>query len=137
LSIDICHSEFCITRYCLPIFLLLTGAQIAKAQHISEFTSLTPGAQNTDFYLPGTHTFQYLIQFGDSLTEGGTLPDRNDFTAYVPIDGRSDSAYLFINAENPFGGATVLDISKVARGIYLVRILSEKGRVYSQKVIKE
>ncbi|HIA07325.1 MAG TPA: DUF839 domain-containing protein [Flavobacteriales bacterium] len=95
----------------LCFLILVFGViQVGVAQHISEFTSLTPGAQNTDFYIPNTHTFQYLIKFGDSLTEGGTLPDRNDFAGYVPINGRSDSAYLFINAENPVGGATVLDI---------------------------
>ena len=42
------------------------------AQHISEFISLSADGQKSDFILPSTHTFQYIIQHGDALNVGGT-----------------------------------------------------------------
>ncbi|MCB0846400.1 MAG: DUF839 domain-containing protein [Bacteroidetes bacterium] len=80
------------------------------SQHISDFTSLEPGNQDSDFHLPSTHTFQYLIETGEPLTAGGTLPDRCDFTGYVPINGSSKQGYLSINSEDVPGGVTILDI---------------------------
>lgn len=77
---------------------------------MGDFTSVQPGAQDASLHLPGTHTFQYLIEHGDPITSGGTMPDNFDFTAYVPINGRSDTAYLSINHESAPGGVTVLDI---------------------------
>lgn len=38
------------------------------------------------------------------------MPDNFDFTGYVPINGRSDTAYLSINSERAPGAVTVLDI---------------------------
>ncbi|MCB0843385.1 MAG: DUF839 domain-containing protein [Bacteroidetes bacterium] len=80
------------------------------SQHISSFTSLEPGDQDSDFHLPPTHTFQYLIETGDPLAAGGTLPDRCDFTGYVPINGSSTKGFLSINSEDSPGGVTILDI---------------------------
>jgi len=79
-------------------------------QHIADFTSVQPGNQTTDLILPSTHTFQYLIETGDPLTAGGTLPDRCDFTGYVPINGSSTEGYISINSEDTPGGVTVLDV---------------------------
>ncbi len=72
---------------------------LCYAQHISEFTSLGADGQNSDFILPATHTFQDLIQHGDALNDGGTMPDVLDFTGYVPRKGSSKYGYLSINSE--------------------------------------
>ncbi len=80
------------------------------AQHISEFNSLAQGIQDTDFHIPSTHYFQYIIEHGDDLTEGGTLPDVCDFTGYVPINSSSKFGYLSINSEGAPGAVTILDI---------------------------
>jgi len=58
--------------------LLLVATYQLSAQHISEFSSSTPGDQDTDFHLPATHSFQYIIEHGDPLTEGETLPKNCD-----------------------------------------------------------
>ncbi|WP_420603497.1 PhoX family protein [Flagellimonas sp.] len=81
-----------------------------EVKSISEFTSVEPGIQSTDFVFPTTHTFQKIIEAGDPLTAGGTLPPRNDFTGYVPINGSSTKGYLSINSETSPGGVTILDI---------------------------
>ena len=80
------------------------------AQLIGEFNSLAPGEQDSYFHIPATHSFQYIIESGDSLTEGGILPVKNDFAGYVPINSSSINGYLSINSENTPGGATILDI---------------------------
>jgi len=90
--------------------LLLVATYQLSAQHISEFSSSTPGDQDTDFHLPATHSFQYIIEHGDPLTEGETLPENCDFTGYVPIDSSSTYGYLSINSESTPGGVTILDI---------------------------
>ncbi|RMG63156.1 MAG: DUF839 domain-containing protein [Bacteroidetes bacterium] len=96
-------------------FLLLWGSLLAArpglSQHISDFTSLAPGSQTTDFRLATTHTFQYLIETGDPLTAGGNLPDRCDFSGYVPIAGSSTNGYLSVNSESNTGNVTILDIN--------------------------
>ena len=81
-----------------------------SAQHISEFISLAPAIQDTDLFLPSTHSFQYIIETGDPLTQGGTLPDDLDFTGYVPINNSSKLGYLSINSESAPGAVTILDI---------------------------
>lgn len=92
--------------------LLLLGMLIPNAfsQNIGDFISIQPGTQDEIFHIPSTHTFQYLIEHGDPITSGGTMPDNFDFTGYVPINGRSDTAYLSINSERAPGAVTVLDI---------------------------
>ena len=93
----------------IVILLLMVGNQL-PAQLIGEFNSLAPGEQDSYFHIPATHSFQYIIESGDSLTEGGILPVKNDFAGYVPINASSINGYLSINSENTPGGATILDI---------------------------
>jgi secreted PhoX family phosphatase len=81
-----------------------------SAQHISEFISLEPAIQDTDLFLPSTHSFQYIIETGDLLTQRGTVPDDLDFTGYVPINNSSKMGYLSINSEDNPGGVIILDI---------------------------
>ena len=81
------------------------------SQHISDFTSVEPVANSEQFVFPSTHTFQKIIESGDPIDVGGTMPGRNDFTGYVPINGASDNGYLSINKEDStIGGVTILDI---------------------------
>ena len=91
----------------LPFLLFSVGI---CAQQIGDFTSVPPGAQNTDFIIPATHRFQKIIEAGDALTQGGTLMGTNDFSGYVPING-SENGYLSINAEEAPGGVSILDIN--------------------------
>lgn len=81
-----------------------------QAQHISEFISLGGGSQTTNLVIPDQHTFQYIIEHGDDLTDGGTMADQFDFTGYVPIAGSSTNGYLSINHEQTPGGVTILDV---------------------------
>ncbi|MEP3210953.1 MAG: alkaline phosphatase PhoX, partial [Maribacter sp.] len=82
-----------------------------KAQEIGDFISITPAAQNSDFVIPSTHSFQVIIESGDPLTQGGVLPANNDFAGYVPIGGSSENGYLSINAETAPGGVSILDMN--------------------------
>lgn len=84
---------------------------IVPLKAISEFTSVVPSDQTTDFIIPETHTFQKIIETRDPLTDGGVLPERNDFTGYVPIGNSSTNGHLSINSESSPGGVTVLDIN--------------------------
>ena len=93
----------------VAILILTLGNQLL-AQSIADFTSLAPGSQDSYFHIPTTHSFQYIIEYGDSLTEGGILPVKNDFAGYVPINGSSINGYLSINSEDTPGGVTILDI---------------------------
>lgn len=92
------------------IFCLFCQSILLFSQNIGDFTSVQPGSQDPVLHIPSTHTFQYLIEHGDPITSGGTMPDNFDFTGYVPINGRSDTAYLSINSERAPGAVTVLDI---------------------------
>lgn len=80
-------------------------------EHIGDFTSIATPSQSTNFVIPVTHRFQKLIERGDSLSKGGTLPGNTDFTGYVPIDGSNENGYLSISSELMPGGASVLDIN--------------------------
>ncbi|MCB0845610.1 MAG: DUF839 domain-containing protein, partial [Bacteroidetes bacterium] len=93
------------------VLLSIFGYFPLYSQHISNFISLPPGSQDTDFHIPSSHVFQYLIETGDPLTAGGLLPDRCDFAGYVPINGSSTNGYLSVNSERTPGGVTVLDIN--------------------------
>ncbi|MEP1096228.1 MAG: alkaline phosphatase PhoX [Cyclobacteriaceae bacterium] len=97
------------SKFCLSIILFCINLALAS-QHLSEFESITPGEQNQTFKLPSSHHFQYIIEHGDELTEGGALPDNCDFTGYVSIEGSSTKGYLSINSEATPGGVTILDI---------------------------
>jgi len=84
---------------------------VPEEKSISEFKSIEPDVQKTDFVFPSSHTFQKIIETGDPLTAGGTLPARNDFTGYVPINESSTEGYLSINSETSPGGVSILDIN--------------------------
>ncbi|WP_171017249.1 hypothetical protein [Maribacter sp. ACAM166] len=66
-----------------------TQVIVAETTAICKFISVGPSDQTTDFIIHQTHTFQKIIEAGDLLTDGGTLPQRNDFTGYVPINKSS------------------------------------------------
>ncbi|MGB5264543.1 MAG: alkaline phosphatase PhoX, partial [Lutimonas sp.] len=80
------------------------------AQHISEFESLHNTPQDSDFHLALTHDFQVIIQHGDPLSDGGSLPDNCDFSGFVPRESSSKYGYLSINSESAPGGVSILDI---------------------------
>lgn len=82
-----------------------------NAPHISTFTSVTPTGQTTRFQLPDTHTFQYLAEEGDALTEGGTFMGNFDFTGYVPKNGSSTEGHVGLNHELVPGGVSIMDVS--------------------------
>ncbi|OIQ27540.1 MAG: hypothetical protein BM564_12265 [Bacteroidetes bacterium MedPE-SWsnd-G2] len=96
-------------HFILAIGILLSVS--SKAQNIADFVSVQPTTQGNTFVLPDSHVFQKLIEVGDPLTEGGTMPSNPDFTAYVPINGSSVNGYLSVNSEAAPGGVTVLDIN--------------------------
>ena len=81
------------------LWILLLGIHTLHGQLINDFISLSGGTQDFNFHLPDTHTFQYIIEHGDSIDIGGTMDDNFDFTGYVPINGSSTSGYLSINHE--------------------------------------
>ncbi len=91
---------------CLTPFLL-------AAQNIGNFMSVAPTSQTGLLVLPHTHAFQVLAQTGDTLSDGSNLRYGPDFTAFVPIDARSDSGYLSLNHEiaSLQGGVTVFDLT--------------------------
>lgn len=84
--------------------------------HISNFPSVKPSAQPDSLRIPSTHTFQMLVQEGDSYSNplNGTLPSLFDFTGYVPINGSSTNGYLDLNHENNTfatgAGVSVMDM---------------------------
>jgi secreted PhoX family phosphatase len=87
------------------------SSPILPIKGIGEFVSVEPNIQTADFIFPSTYTFQKIIEAGDPLTTGGTLPARNDFTGYVPINNSSINGYLSINSETSPGGVSILDIN--------------------------
>ena len=102
------------------IILFLSQTIAVCGQHISQFRSLLPGSQETYLVLPMSHSFDYIIEKGDPLTEGGMLPGRCDFTGYVPINQSSSEGYLSINSESTPGGVTILELhleSSIAKWI--------------------
>jgi|GEM_PF-2864325 len=91
--------------------LLLFSCIVINAQHISDFTSITPNVPTADFQYSDTHEFQYIIELGDVLSDGSLMPYKFDFTGYVPINNSSTEGYLSINSEGyPYGAVTILDI---------------------------
>lgn len=95
----------------LLILFFLSCFGLSAQERIGDFVSLEPLTENTDFVIPDSHVFQKIIETGDPLTQGGTLPINNDFTAYVPINGSNENGYLSINSETAPGGVTILDIN--------------------------
>lgn len=80
------------------------------AQSIGEFYSVQRRGQNGGFEIPGTHTWQYLIQRGDLLSTGDTMPPNADFSGFVPAQGSSEKGYLCVNSEWTPGGMTVMEM---------------------------
>ena len=107
---DVKASLFMKDKFFICLVLLGLSIHSMDAQHISEFSSLGQGVPTTDFKLTATHTFQYLIESGDALTEGDTLPDKCDFTGYVPLNNSSKMGYLSVNSESAPGAVSILDI---------------------------
>jgi len=68
-------------KYFLPfsVLLLLVANSSLQGQNIGDFNSVGPGFQDALFNIPSTHTFQYIIEQDDALSEGGTMPDNLDF----------------------------------------------------------
>lgn len=96
--------------FLLP-FIFLTSLS-SFAQTIGPFVSVEPKPQTQLFEFPNTYDFQYIIQTGDPLTGGGTLPTFSDFTGFAPkTPGNSTDGYLCINSEFVPGGVSVLDIT--------------------------
>jgi secreted PhoX family phosphatase len=92
--------------------LFLSCSAVATAQHISEFTSVSPASQNGQLNLPPTHCFQLLAQEGDTLENGLVLLPVPDFTCFLSDDGQSNKGLLSLNHEigGGHGGVTVFDI---------------------------
>lgn len=85
----------------------------ATAQNIGDFVSIKPlGFQPDSLILPATHTFQYLIKSGDSLTDQRTANTNFDFTGYVPINGKSTEGWLSISSEKDNAEVMILKIKQ-------------------------
>ncbi|WP_020214652.1 LamG-like jellyroll fold domain-containing protein [Flavobacterium rivuli] len=81
------------------------------APHIACFTSIAPTGQTPNLIIAPEHRFQLLFKEGSNYTIGsGTVPGNHDFTAYVPIDGSSQTGHLSVNHENAPGGVSMLNI---------------------------
>jgi uncharacterized protein len=91
--------------------LFLLFAAHLNGQSIGSFTSVVPNSQTPQFICPSnTHSFQVLIEKGSPINGGNYMPDRFDFTGYIPNSGSSESGKLCINAElNPDGFVTILN----------------------------
>lgn len=84
--------------------------------HISRFVSVVPSTQPDSLRIPATHTFQMIVQEGDSYTDtaDGVTKGLFDFTGYVPINGSSHNGYLSINHELgsfPAAGVSMLSLN--------------------------
>jgi secreted PhoX family phosphatase len=119
---------------------LMLTTTVAMAQncnipinHISNFPSVKPSAQPDSMRIPSTHTFQMLVQEGDSYSNplSGTLPDLFDFTGYIAINGSSENGYLNLNHEmNNYGagaGVSVMDMHFDTAG--KIWVVTQKTRV--------
>lgn len=89
------------------IFLIFTfQINVINAQNIWDFTSIPAGAKTGFVKMPNTHDFQYLVRSGNGI------PDKFDFTAFVPLNNSSQNGYLSINHEIENGGVTLFDITR-------------------------
>ncbi|KOS04896.1 hypothetical protein AM493_01705 [Flavobacterium akiainvivens] len=81
------------------------------APHISCFTSINPTGQTPQLLISTAHRFQQIFKEGSNYTEGtNTVPGNHDYTAYVPVEGSSETGYLSVNHENNPGGVSMLNI---------------------------
>lgn len=95
----------------LNILFCVALIHIGLAQNIGDFKSLLPSVQDKNLHLPGTHTFQLLIQHLDSLNGDEVMPDNFDFTGFVPKSSKLTEGYLCINSELAVGAVAVLEIA--------------------------
>lgn len=100
---------------------LLFYAYLGSTQNIGDFTSIKPLAQRPDsLVIPKTHTFQYLIKTGDSLSDQRHASTHFDFTGYIPING-SKEGWLSISSEKNEAEVMVLHLSlNEAKGLWTV-----------------
>ncbi|GAA4891394.1 hypothetical protein GCM10023311_14690 [Flaviramulus aquimarinus] len=98
-------------KYYICLCFFLATHIVLLSQSISDFVSISPATQSEQFVIPVTHRFQKIIEVGDDLTIGQTMPIRPDFTGYVPIANSSVQGFLSINSEANPGGNTILDIN--------------------------
>ncbi|WP_460923518.1 alkaline phosphatase PhoX [Pontibacter brevis] len=83
------------------------------AGNIGNFTSITPMAQGETFIYPSSHIFQKIAKSGTTRYTSGstsTMPNGNDFTAYVAQSGSSKAGFLSVNHENSPGGVSLLNV---------------------------
>ncbi|MFP9115153.1 LamG-like jellyroll fold domain-containing protein [Flavobacterium sp. RHBU_3] len=84
---------------------------ICDAPHIACFTSINPTGQTPQLIISAAHRFQQIFKEGDAYMTGtGNIPGNHDYTAYVAIDGSSETGYLSVNHENNPGGVSMLNI---------------------------
>ncbi len=88
------------------------GCSDGNEDHIACFTSIAPTAQTPNVLIPtSSHRFQQIHKQGSNYSiGGGTVPGNHDFTAYVGLDGSSETGYLSINHENTPGGVSMLGL---------------------------
>ena len=97
-------------KYMIPLIMSLCLSHLCMAQHISDFEGLSPGSQDTNLYLPSSHTFQFIIEEGDALNGGGTLGGQCDYAGYVPRQNSSRFGVLSVNSEDVPGGVALIDL---------------------------
>ena len=116
-----------VLSFVIVVMVAWTGTSLVKGQsfddedrspdefsstHISNFISIAPLTQNTDFQYPTSHRFQYLVEEGVAYSDNsGTFSDKFDFTGFVPMNGSSEQGVLGINHELIPGGVSMMDIS--------------------------
>jgi secreted PhoX family phosphatase len=96
-------------KYLKLILLLSIKVNASFAQHISNFVSISPAAQNTNLEIPSTHAFQVLFQAGDTLNNT-VIPINTDFTAYVSKNNSSTEGYLSTCHENLNGSVLQMNV---------------------------
>ncbi|MBT8324567.1 MAG: DUF839 domain-containing protein, partial [Winogradskyella sp.] len=95
----------------LNIFFLLFPCLFFAQSNISDFTSIRKDDMTYEMKIPNTHKFQIIIEEGDLRDDSTPIPEKFDFTAYVPIGGSSENGYLSINSERDPGDVSILDIN--------------------------
>ena len=108
--VDIMFDVAYFTENCSTGKTLLSSHEALDCRPISDFVSVEPFGQDSNFHLAEGLVYQYVIEHGVALTTGGTIVDQFDFTGYVPIEGSSENGHLSINSELAPGGVTILDI---------------------------
>lgn len=84
---------------------------VCDEEHIGCFTSISPTGMTPNLIISGEHRFQLIYKEGTAYTEGGgNVPGNHDYTAYVPIEGSSETGHLSVNHENNPGGVSMLNI---------------------------